>query len=294
MELVCPKKGIYKDGHEREDTLIRRREYGDMLATFADRETTYSGARLDISHPPRNTLLREIIRLYHDECIFASHEGTLQMWVEKGVQANYRKPRGHVLMSSGFICRCHGMLEIKAAEVPKFLEFLEERHRKSFTVAEDFPMSSKIYAERPVTHAGMLCSFTMIQPGKGYDDYWVNDDVYRHLIEVAYLSEYVHFNPKPDGLQPQSVVIFDGSSNHGARAPDALHVGEGICLGPGGKNAPGSKPSLKNTKGLPKMRDGWYCDEVPHLFLPRIYLLSFPHIPPSHPSPSICCRPLFL
>ncbi len=30
MELVCPKKGIYKNGHERPDTVLARKLYTEM------------------------------------------------------------------------------------------------------------------------------------------------------------------------------------------------------------------------------------------------------------------------
>jgi len=262
MELVCPKKGIYKDGHEREDTVVNRGVFGLKIFAFKDRETTYSGGRLEIAHPPIDSTLPEIIRLYHDECIFASHEGTLQLWVVKGTQANYRKPRGHIIMASGFICRYHGMITIPAEEVERFLVFLADAHGRKFTVEGDFPKSSKIYKDTPATQAGSLCSFTLIEPGKNKGDYWVCDDVCEHLRETVYLSQWVHRREDlPLAMQPEVVAIFDGSSNHAARSSDALHVDGDCCLGPGGKNAPGSPPTAKRPEN-PKMRDGWYRDEV--------------------------------
>jgi hypothetical protein len=54
-----------------------------------------------------------------------------------------------------------------------------------------------------------------------------------------------------------------------ARPFDALHVGAGICKGPGGANAPGAPLKVKQGKpkgestGLyrMKMRNGWYLDK---------------------------------
>ena len=113
---------------------------------------------------------------------------------------------------------------------------------RPYSLQNDFPMSSKIYIED-------LCSFTIIQPGKKKDDYWCNDDMCRHLKEVALICKWVHRRLElRANMQPELVFIFDGSSNHGAKPPDALHVGQGINRDPGGKNDPGSRPSLKNSE----------------------------------------------
>jgi hypothetical protein len=59
-------------------------------------------------------------------------------------------------------------------------------------------------------------------------------------------------------------VIFDGSSNHTARAQDGLHCDAGICKGPGGANAPGAPVKEKGSNKVAyriKMRDGWFMDK---------------------------------
>jgi hypothetical protein len=144
------------------------------------------------------------------------------------------------------------MMQVPAAEVEDCLQWLSEQTNRPFSLANDFAMSSKIYM-------GELCSFTTIQPEKNKDDYWCNDDMCIHLIEAVLICKWVHRRLYlTSNMQPQFVFIFDGSSNHGAKAPDALHVGGGINRDPGGKNAPGSKGTPKNPDGYPKMRNGWY------------------------------------
>ena len=105
MVLVRPKKGIYKDGHERTDTVVHRRCYTSMVHAFQERERTYTGVEHQIEVPPTDTIQREVIRVYHDECIYASHEGAIQLWVLEGKDGKYKKPRGEIVMASGFICR---------------------------------------------------------------------------------------------------------------------------------------------------------------------------------------------
>jgi hypothetical protein len=101
MELVCPKKGIYKDGHERPDTVQARKVYTERLSTFKGRESSYTGDKLQTLMPPTDATSPEVIRVYHDECSYASHEGALSLWVPKGRQAKYKKPRGQTVMCSG-------------------------------------------------------------------------------------------------------------------------------------------------------------------------------------------------
>jgi hypothetical protein len=100
MCLVCPKKGIYKDGHEREDTVIHRKKYALVLKGLTNRERTYKGDRLEVEVPPVQADLPEIVRVYHDECIYLSSEGAIQVWVMEGTDAKYKKPRGEGVMTS--------------------------------------------------------------------------------------------------------------------------------------------------------------------------------------------------
>jgi hypothetical protein len=268
LHLAHPKKGIYKDGHERPDTVLSRKAYTSVLCSFKDRECCYTGNKLETMIPPKVSHLPEVIRIYHDECIYASHEGALTLWVHEGEDPKYKKPRGAVIMCSGFICRCHGMMKIYDDEIDEFLRWTSSRACNGFVSMEraHFPMSTKVFKEDRISNTrfertrNMLSSFTTIMPGKGKDDYWDNNDMCAHLAEAAAISQWVH--RKPDGDKQSDIYfIFDGSSNHGARADDALHVGAGINREPGGKNAPGARASNTHSD-VPKMCDGWYTDKV--------------------------------
>jgi hypothetical protein len=105
MVLVHPKKGIYKDGHERPDTVVYRRQYIANLKALKSRERTYTGDDLNTVVTPEHSCNAEVVRVYHDECIYASHEGAIQCWVVEGTDGKYKKPRGDIVMASGFICR---------------------------------------------------------------------------------------------------------------------------------------------------------------------------------------------
>lgn len=141
------------------------------------------------------------------------------------------------------------------------------------TVDADFPMSAKVYSNYSGPEKGMLASFTTIVPGagKGKDPYWTIVDAWHHLVEVAQIFKWVHRRCATNVgttienlVQPVMHAIFDGSSNHTARALDGLNVGGGICKGPGGANAPGAPMKDKYStekKYRMKMRDGWFIDK---------------------------------
>ncbi len=120
MKLACPKKGIYKDGHERADTVEARKAYTAILNSFKDRERCYGGDYLQNEIPPKDTVSPEVIRIYHDECIYASHEGAMSLWVPNDQDPKYKKPRG---ASSSYVLRLHLLL-------PRHDESIRQRNRR--------------------------------------------------------------------------------------------------------------------------------------------------------------------
>jgi hypothetical protein len=162
------------------------------------------------------------------------------------------------------------MMQIPYNDVNEFLEWTNKTTQQQLTYL-DFPMSSKIYGHTNYDgpESGMFVSFTTIVPGSGpnKDPYWTIGDAHKHLTEASYIIKWLH-RRNVDEYQPEIHVIFDGSSNHTARPFDALHVGGGICRGPGGANAPGApfkqKEGNKNANHVGnrmKMRDGWYINK---------------------------------
>ncbi len=125
--------------------------------------------------------------------------------------------------------RCHGMMCVPHAETDTFLEWLRTIYGRDFAIANDFPMSSKIYLEYTGDESGSLTSFTTICPGaaKYKDAYWTIDNVCQRTLEASYIFKYVH-RQLDDALQPVMHAVFDASAKHKVRAEDALHVGS-LC-----------------------------------------------------------------
>ncbi len=90
LHLAHPQKGIYKDGHERPDTVAARKVYTTILNSFKHLECSFTGNKLEIMAPSKATNMPEVIRVYHDECIYASREGALTLWVREGQDPKYK------------------------------------------------------------------------------------------------------------------------------------------------------------------------------------------------------------
>ena len=76
---------------------------------------------------------KEVVTVYHDECICAANEGRGSYWGSKGDRF-FRKSKGSSIMISGFICPCHGRMEIPPDQVAPFEAFVRKYH-------DDIPMT---------------------------------------------------------------------------------------------------------------------------------------------------------
>ena len=159
------------------------------------------------------------------------------------------------------------MMTIPTDQIEQFLQWTHGTTGKILTVKEHFPMSSKVYTNYHGSVRGMLASQTTIVPGagKGKDPYWTIIDACAHLVEVSHIFKWVHRRTtNSSSVQAEMYAIFDGSSNHTARALDGLNLGGGVCKGPGGANAPGAPMKDKGSKDITyrmKMRDGWFINK---------------------------------
>lgn len=194
----------------------------------------------------------EIVRVFHDECICGSNEGRRSYWGQQGDRF-FHKSKGQSIMISGFICPCHGRMEIPPDQMPAFKAFC---HNDARFKDLEFKMSEVTTADGEKG----LQSFTTIAPGKNNDGWWRGEDVASQLEEVVAIFEFLH------SAKSKALFVFDNSTNHSCVPPGALGVGSGVNKGPGGINAPGAMStnpkimpgaSAANPIMIPKMRDGW-------------------------------------
>ena len=93
---VSHKKGVYIDGHERED-VIRHRE--SLLKILEDLRSSHRPLPCCSDGPPRvrleaNEEKKELVTIFHDESIFNTNEGQTWMWGESERPAILPKTKG--------------------------------------------------------------------------------------------------------------------------------------------------------------------------------------------------------
>ena len=107
------KKGLYVDGHERDDVVEDRKKFLDSISPFQSRMETYSGDNMEIVHPPVLAPgVKRIVLVVQDESTVAANDAVKRILVEKGHEPIFPKGEGASKMISGFCCPCHGPLQL--------------------------------------------------------------------------------------------------------------------------------------------------------------------------------------
>lgn len=127
-------KGIYFDGHEREDVVEHRKKYLATLATLKPRFLT-SPTQLPVSTshhyaPSQPHALvsspQHIIRVFHDESTFYANADQSLYWSDGSTQALKQKSLGQAVMVSDFIDEVNGYLKFEDTEARLYLEHQSE------------------------------------------------------------------------------------------------------------------------------------------------------------------------
>jgi hypothetical protein len=106
------KKGIYIDGHEREDVVAYRKEFLARMAYRLQCKVQYdiddegNLVEIPLDFGDSNTRL---VFVYHDESCFNANDGLRSMWLEENEHVLQKKGAGKCIMISGFLCSCHGL-----------------------------------------------------------------------------------------------------------------------------------------------------------------------------------------
>ena len=209
------KKGLYYDGHEREDVVKYRNRFVEALQPYQVRMETYSGDNMETVHPPvLQPGQKRVVMVVQDESIFHANDGRARVLVEKGHEPIQAKGEGASKMVSGFCCPCHGPLAL----TPDLAAIHPEVAKNAPSIPNCFPSG----------HA-----FVSIDVGKRYGDdgYWTSEHLAKQLVERA-IPIFNLLHPGCEGLW-----LFDNSQNHLALAPDALRASR-LNLSDGGMNTP--------------------------------------------------------
>ena len=182
------KRGVYNDGHEREDVVQYREQFLQRMLVYERRMAKFVGDDMNtVIEPELADSERKLVLVTHDESCFSSNDGRKTIWMDQDHNILRPKGEGRSIMVSAFLCECHGLLEI----LPQ--------------MAQQFP---DVPGE----------SFVIIKPGKNSDGYWRNSDLVNQ-VEQRVLPIFKALHPVCDAL-----FLFDNSQNHHALAPDALNA----------------------------------------------------------------------
>lgn len=139
-------KGVYVDGHEREDVVASRKKFIDIfereifpfvfLLFFIYKRfnisiyshcCTYSGDNLEIEHPPvLNIGGRTYCIICQDECCCHANDQCNCVWQEEGVQPLRDKSRGRIVHTSDFVLEASGYLKLTPEEISEQMKLPEE------------------------------------------------------------------------------------------------------------------------------------------------------------------------
>src|SRR6266516_1005464 len=101
-------KGIYFDGHEREDVVVYRENFLKIIEKLERRMTRYEGEAMEMIPPALAIGERELIFVTHDECIFYSNDGKRRIWVADENMPLQKKANKRLIMVSEFFSKACG------------------------------------------------------------------------------------------------------------------------------------------------------------------------------------------
>ncbi len=112
-------KGVYFDGHEREDVVADRKAYLDTLQSLGSRMWTFNS-------PSPDPAIHPVIRIYHDETTYYANAYQSFHWTDGSNQVLKQKSLGQAIMVSDFVEEVGGMLECDGEKATLFLEHQSE------------------------------------------------------------------------------------------------------------------------------------------------------------------------
>ena len=209
------KKGVYKDGHEREDIISYHQNQFlptlQALKPFMVSWKQSENGNLEVVMVPPESLpayQRAIVVVTHDESTFDSNDGRARVWVKDGGAPLRKKSRGKGIMVSDFLFqggRLRAPHWLPTGDLPNF-----GLSPESGFILRDDPYMATMKLEY------------------GKNRWWEGEDLVLQVLRVA-IPIFESAFPGCQGL-----FLFDNATSHAAFAPDAL-LAKRMNLRPGGE-----------------------------------------------------------
>ena len=228
FSIIEKSKGIYIDGHEREDVVAYRKRFlnkmtavGFLTPSNAPTESAANSLDQDFlcANPEKSVII------FHDESIFCSNEDQLTQWGLKGDHFVRPKSKESVIMVSNFITEKDGYFRLRDEEI-----------EEAQSIFPNIRKEARAFLEY----------------GGGKEGYW-NAERFIDQMEVAtQIAEFKYVRK-----DMRVYWVFDHSSYHTAFAPDALNVSV-MNVKPGG-----DQPRMRDTIYKGKLQKMNFDDGTP-------------------------------
>ncbi|KIO12001.1 hypothetical protein M404DRAFT_125666 [Pisolithus tinctorius Marx 270] len=108
------RKGVYMDGHEREDVVKYRMEvFLPAMKEFEKHMVHFEGPDLHWVEPNLTVGKRKVKAYFHDECCFHANDNANSAWLRPNERILRKKGRGHLIHVSDFITSEDGRLVLQ-------------------------------------------------------------------------------------------------------------------------------------------------------------------------------------
>lgn len=200
FEVLTIRKGIFIDGHERDDGVEARKLFlrkmtklGFLHFRNAPTAETQKALPEDVDPQSLERLSKTVV-FFHDKTTFMANEDQPTQWGMKGEKMIKPKSKGSGIMVSDFIDEHNGFLVL----TEEHCNLAKVRRPNLRRLARKF-----------------------LEIGESREGYWTRD---RFIAQMKYANVIAEFKyPKSEGWR--LVWVFDHSSCYAAMADNALDVG---------------------------------------------------------------------
>ena len=209
FEVLTVSKGIFIDGHERDDVVQARKTFlrkmtkiGFLHFTTAPTDDAARALPTDLDPPTLEQRSKTVV-FFHNESAFMSNEDQMTQWRQEGEKILRPKSKGAGIMVSDFVDEPNGFLALSDAEYESAK--ISNPHIRKYVRA-------------------------FLEYRESKEGYWTRDKFIAQMEKNIIIAEIKY--PKINGWQ--HLWVFDHSSCHAAMADDALDVAK-MNVKPGGK-----------------------------------------------------------
>ncbi|RGB23939.1 hypothetical protein C1646_773791 [Rhizophagus diaphanus] len=193
------KKGIYFDGHEREDVIKYRKVFLNKMLQYENFMPSFEGENMIQQNPSLLPNEKMHILVTHDECLFYFNDDRPIIWAPIGNPPLRKKGQGKSIMVNEFLLETIGRLKLSEEEI---------------ILNPNVPIEARKF----------------LKSGKNEERWWTAEYLLDQVINYAIPIFEVKY---PNCI---SIFAFDNSTNHGAMVKDVLNVNN-MNVNPGEKQA---------------------------------------------------------